>query len=73
MNQRDYFAKHGGVHFENIAHPSEINEFVNKLPAGKRESMFEVLHELNNAGLIRILNDGVWADGEGEVGGSDSC
>lgn len=73
MNQHDYFAKHGGVHFENIADPSEINQFVNNLPEEKRESMFEVMQELKNAGMIRLLNDDVWADGEGEIGGSDDC
>lgn len=73
MNQRDYFAKHGGAHFENIAHPSEINDFVNNLPEEKRQSMFEVMQELKNAGMIRLLNDDVWADGEGEIGGSDDC
>lgn len=71
--QQERFARHGGVHFENIASPAEINQYVKDLPEDKRESMFEVLHELNNAGLIRFMNDGVWADGEGEIGGSDDC
>lgn len=73
LNQRDHYAKHGGVHFENLVDPAEINQFVNNLPAEKRESFFEVFTELKNAGLIRLVNDGQWADGEGEIGGSEEC
>lgn len=73
MTQQDFFAKHGGVHFENLAEPHEINQFVNNLPEQKRESMFTVMQELKNAGMIRLLNDDLWADGEGEIGGSDEC
>jgi len=73
MDYHDHFARHGGVHFENIKTPEEINEFVRNLPAGKRDSMFEVLQELSQNGYITILNDHVFADGEGNIGGSDDC
>ncbi|GAB7387859.1 hypothetical protein BSNK01_16960 [Bacillaceae bacterium] len=69
----DHFARHGGVHFRNNVPPEEINRFVLRLPAGKRESLFEVLQELQQAGLITVYNDGIFADGEGKVGGSDEC
>jgi hypothetical protein len=32
-----------------------------------------VLKELEQAGMIVIHNDGVWADGEGKIGGSPDC
>jgi hypothetical protein len=32
-----------------------------------------VLSELKAAGLISIANDGLFADGEGKIGGSDEC
>ena len=72
-NQQDHFARHGGVHFSNNVPPEEINQFVGQLPAGKRESLFEVLQELRNSGLITIHNDHVFTDGEGKIGGSDEC
>lgn len=67
----EHFARHGGVHFRNNATPEEINNYVRKLPAGKRDSLFEVLEQLDNAGLITVLNDHVFADGNGIVGGGD--
>lgn len=70
---QDHFARHGGVHFSSLVPPEEINRFVGRLPAEKRESLFEVLQELNQAGLIAIHNDGLFADGEGEIGGSEHC
>ncbi len=73
MNQNDHFARHGGVHFSNNVSPQEINEFVRQLPAGKRDSLFEVLQELGQKGLITIHNDHVFADGEGNIGGSNEC
>lgn len=65
----DNFARHGGVHFRNNASAQEINNYVRKLPAGKRESLFEVLEQLDQAGLITVLNDHVFMDGNGVVGG----
>lgn len=72
MPANEHFARHGGVHFRTNVSPREINEFVRKLPAGKRESLFEVLSELDRAGLITVLNDHVFADGNGVIGGGDS-
>lgn len=73
MNHEEHFARHGGVHFENLVPPEEINRFVNNLSDEQRSSLFEVLHQLSDAGLIRIRNDHVWADGEGNTGGSQEC
>lgn len=72
-SSEEHFARHGGVHFRNNRSPQEINTFVRKLPAGKRESLFEVLQELAGAGYITLYNDELWADGEGELGGSQDC
>lgn len=72
-HDNEHFARHGGVHFAPHASSDEINRFVRQLPAGKRDSLFEVLQELNRAGLISLYNDGVWTDGEGRIGGSDEC
>jgi hypothetical protein len=71
--QEDLFARHGGVHFTANTTPEEINNYVRTLPAGKRESLYEVLHALDYKGLITIQNDGVFVDGEGMLGGSDEC
>lgn len=65
----DRYAKHGGIHFEQLAPASEINRFVNQLPQSDRENLFEVLDHLNHAGLIKLINDGVYTDGEGVVHG----
>ncbi len=70
---QEHFARHGGVHFTNNVSPEEINLFVRRLPAGKRESLFEVLQQLNEHGYITIHNDHVFTDGEGKIGGSDEC
>lgn len=67
----DHYVKHGGVHFRTHASPQEINNFVRKLPAGKRESLFEVLEQLDQAGLITLVNDHVFADGDGVVAGGE--
>lgn len=72
LNQ-DRYARHGGVHFRNNVSPQEINQFVGELPTEKKESFFEVFDELERAGLITIVNDHVFADGRGEVGGSNDC
>lgn len=69
---QDHFVKHGGVHFRTHVEPAEINNFIRKLPAGKRESLFEVLEQLDQAGMISIVNDHVFTDGDGIVGGGDS-
>lgn len=67
----DHYVRHGGVHFTLNATPEEINNYVRKLPAGKRDSLFEVMDHLDEAGLITVVNDHVFADGNGVVGGGD--
>lgn len=73
MESQEHFAAHGGIHFENQVPAEEINRFVRRLPEEKRESLFEVLWELDNAGMITVYNDGIFTDGSGEIGGSDEC
>lgn len=65
--QRSLYAKFGGVHFVNLVPQRQINEFVRDLPGTKRDSLFEVMQELDQGGLIKILNDEQWIDPEGEV------
>lgn len=68
----DHYVKHGGVHFRTNVPPTEINNFIRKLPAGKRDSLFEVLEQLDHAGLISIVNDHVFTDGDGVIGGGEN-
>lgn len=67
----DHFVKHGGVHFRTHASPQEINNFIRKLPAGKRESLFEVLDQLDQVGMISVINDHVFTDGDGVIAGGE--
>jgi hypothetical protein len=67
------YSKHGGVHFRKNTDAEAINSYVAKLPDGKKDSLFEVLDELDKAGLISIVNDGQFADGEGNLEGSTDC
>ena len=48
--------KYGGVKFRNLVPPVKINRFVNRLPREKRVSLFEIASELQDAGLIDVLN-----------------
>lgn len=64
---RSLHAKHGGVHFTQLATAQDINDFVRALPEDKRDSLFEVLQELDQQGLIRMNNDGEWTDVNGEI------
>lgn len=64
--RRSLYAKYGGVHFMQMAPVQDINKFVRELPDEKRDSLFEVLHELNEAGLIEIQNDHHLLDPMGE-------
>ena len=48
--------KYGGVKFRNLVPPVKINRFVNRLPRDKRVSLFEIASELQEAGLIKVLN-----------------
>lgn len=49
--------KYGGVKFRNLVPPVKINRFVNQLPKNKRESLFEIASELQEAGLIDVFNE----------------
>lgn len=48
------FVKYGGMKFVNNVPPAEINRFVRSLPVAKRDSLFEVVKELDQAGLITL-------------------
>ncbi|KLU67723.1 hypothetical protein DEAC_c01270 [Desulfosporosinus acididurans] len=48
--------KFGGVKIRNLVPPVKINRFVNQLPLEKRDSLFEIATELQNAGMIDVLN-----------------
>lgn len=48
--------KYGGVKFRNLVPPVKINRFVSRLPRDKRVSLFEIASELQEAGLIDVLN-----------------
>ncbi|NLV90948.1 MAG: hypothetical protein GX030_00965 [Firmicutes bacterium] len=54
---REKHIRFGGVRFENLAPPEEINRFVRELPESDRESMFQVVQKLREAGLI-VTYDG---------------
>ena len=64
--ERSLHAKYGGVHFTQLQPAQAINEFVRALPEDKRDSIFEVMQELDRAGYIRLGNDEAWFDPEGE-------
>jgi len=42
------------VRFRLLADPREVNLFVRELPASKKDSLFEVVRELEGAGLIEL-------------------
>lgn len=46
--------KFGGVVFQNNVDPEEINKFVRELPQEKKDSIFEVIKELDAQGLITV-------------------
>lgn len=69
----DLFARHGGVHFSLNVPETELNQYVSEMSEKQRESMYNLMKELEQAGYITIANDGVFADGEGEIGGSKGC
>ena len=48
------FVKYGGMKFENNVPVEEINNFVKSLPPEKKDSLFEVVKELDSAGLITL-------------------
>lgn len=49
--------KYGGVKIRNLVPPVKINRFVNELPADKKDSLFEIASELEQEGLIQVLNE----------------
>ncbi|GAB6174667.1 hypothetical protein JCM15765_41450 [Paradesulfitobacterium aromaticivorans] len=49
--------KYGGVKIRNLVPPVKINRFVNQLPADKKDSLFEIASELEQEGLIQVLNE----------------
>lgn len=73
MGDLNHFAKHGGVQFALNVPEAELTEYVNEMPKGQRQSMYNVMKELERAGMITILNTGVFADGHGNIGGSMGC
>lgn len=54
---KEKFVKYGGVKFHNNVEPKEINEFVRALPSDKKDSLYEVIKELENAGLITLEHE----------------
>lgn len=42
------------VRFRLLAEPRDINFFVRELPGHKKDSLFEVVRELEQAGLIEL-------------------
>lgn len=67
MHERSLHAKYGGVHFTQLVPDKQINEFVRALPEDKRDSIFEVMQELDKQGYIRLENDAQFVDHEGEI------
>ncbi|PWK16379.1 hypothetical protein [Tumebacillus permanentifrigoris] len=70
---QDFYANHGGVHFTQNVPAEQINNFVRELSSEKRDNLFEVLDELEQAGMITLYNDGQLADGSGHIGGTAGC
>ncbi|AGB41406.1 hypothetical protein Halha_1461 [Halobacteroides halobius DSM 5150] len=50
----DHFLKYGGVKFEYRASEQEVRDFINQLPANKRDSLAEVSQILADEGLIDL-------------------
>lgn len=51
---KEKYIKYGGMEFKAKADPREINNFVANLPPEKKVSMFSVVGELEQNGLIEI-------------------
>lgn len=49
--------KFSGVGFNAKVSPTEINRFVNNLPADKRQSLYQVTEELKSAGMIETTGN----------------
>jgi hypothetical protein len=67
QRERSLHSKYGGVHFTQLKHAREINDFVRTLPGDKRDNLFEVMQSLHNNGYIHIENDGHFMDPGGEI------
>ncbi|GMA50812.1 hypothetical protein GCM10025857_21690 [Alicyclobacillus contaminans] len=67
QRERSLHAKYGGVHFIQLRHARDINEFVRDLPADKKNSLFEVLQALQDHGYIEMAHDGRWMDPGAEI------
>jgi len=61
---KDKYIKYCGMKFEQKAGAQEINRFVNNLPEQKRQSMHQVVNELDNADLIDLKNEVTTIDDE---------
>ncbi len=61
---KEKFVKYGGVKFENLVSPGEINAFVKELPNDKKDNLYEVIKELDNAGLITLYHEFSTIDNE---------
>ncbi|MFZ7103569.1 MAG: hypothetical protein ACOWWO_13075 [Peptococcaceae bacterium] len=64
MVPRDKYIKFGGMKFAQNTSTQEINEFVDALPENKRQSMHQVVEELDDADLINLLNQVTTIDDE---------
>jgi hypothetical protein len=42
------------IRFRLLADPKEVNLFVRELPISKKDSLFEVVRELEQAGMIEL-------------------
>ena len=52
------------IRFRLLVNPKEVNLFVRELPADKKDSLFEVVRELEEAGMIEL---------EGQLPPPDHC
>lgn len=53
--KKEHTVKFGGMQFVNNVSEEQINEFVANLPDEKRDSLAEVAHELQQAGMISMI------------------
>ncbi|MGI6226796.1 MAG: hypothetical protein ACOYJ1_11140 [Peptococcales bacterium] len=61
---KEKYIKYGGMKFEQNVKTQEINRFVDDLPEEKRQSMHQVVHELDKAKLIDLKNEVTTIDDE---------
>lgn len=61
---KDKYIKYGGMKFKQKAPTQEINRFVYNLPEEKRNSMYQVVNELDDADLIDLENEVTTIDDE---------